>query len=315
MKLNFKNVFPLKWVIKTALFLLVVEPQFKGHPELLSAPWRICFQNPETSVMESIISFHTKAASLATFIYSYLLAFKRLVKNLNRRVRSFSLLYSVKGLLPMILAQLAFLDTTSCAGEANPSGEGGVVYLVVVLIVGGIGSLLYYSWGGPTPPSNPLDAISASERYVYLGALRRTETRLLEELQSGRHPTDAAFLVDSAKFLSNQREIEEFLRHGVIPEPYNAAGGEGSWSFPDLGGILVNWLYQHNLLGDQNVCLYHTAVLRAGELFTSELFLQLVKGGGVVLGLGCLYYMIKRIYLAYFSSPLEKPLPPKKGQV
>jgi cytochrome c oxidase subunit 2 len=71
MTLNLKNIFSIKWVIKTTLFLLAVESQFICLSELLSAPWQMYFQNPETSVMEGIIGFHDKAMSLATFIVSF----------------------------------------------------------------------------------------------------------------------------------------------------------------------------------------------------------------------------------------------------
>jgi heme/copper-type cytochrome/quinol oxidase subunit 2 len=71
MTLNLKDIFYIRCGVKHTLFLLAVESQFICLSELLSAPWQMYFQNPETSVMEGIIGFHYKVMSLATFIVSF----------------------------------------------------------------------------------------------------------------------------------------------------------------------------------------------------------------------------------------------------
>jgi heme/copper-type cytochrome/quinol oxidase subunit 2 len=71
MTLNLKNIFYIKCTVKPALFLVAVESQFICLSEWLSAPWQMCFQNHEASVMEGIIGFHDKVMSLATFIVSF----------------------------------------------------------------------------------------------------------------------------------------------------------------------------------------------------------------------------------------------------
>ena len=61
------NISPMILAL-TIFSLFLVKSQFETLTDSVAAPWQTYFQDPETPIMEGIISFHDKAMCLITFI-------------------------------------------------------------------------------------------------------------------------------------------------------------------------------------------------------------------------------------------------------